>query len=189
MNGWELPVTATISGTSYAVNTDYRDVLEIISSLQESNADEKERVYIALSLFYTDFETMPRNDWQEAFTYLLRFVDCGEAPEDNQPSPKRIDWEQDRLLIIADINKAAGYEVRAVEYMHWWTFVAWFHCIGEGQLSTVCTIRDKRRKGEKLDKWEQEYYREHKSHIDFRVQYTDEELAEREALLKLLGEE
>lgn len=78
------------------------------------------------------------------------------------PAPPLLDWEQDAPLIAADINKAAGCEVRALPYLHWWTFMAWFNSIGDGQLATLLRVRSKLRHGQKLQPWEQDYYRKTK---------------------------
>ena len=51
----------------------------------------------------------------------------------------------------------------------------------------VLNIRQKKAKGKKLEKYEQEYYRENKNLIDFKAKYTDEEQAEIDRLNKLLG--
>ena len=67
------------------------------------------------------------------------------------------------------MNKVAGFDVRSAPYVHWWTFLAYFNGVGEGQLSTVVGIRSKLQKGKKLEKWEQEFYTEHKDQIDFRA--------------------
>lgn len=56
------------------------------------------------------------------------------------------------------------------------------------QLSTLVSIRDKLRRGKKLEKWEQEFYRENKDRVDLKTKYTPDELAEQERLKKLLGE-
>ena len=89
--------------------------------------------------------------------------------------------------IAADINKVAGQEVRSAPFVHWWTFLSWFHGIGEGQLSLLVGIREKLRKGKKLEPHEKEYYREHKAQVDLKKRYSREELAQRQALEKLLG--
>ena len=73
-------------------------------------------------------------------------------------------------------------------FLHWWTFMADFNAIGEGQLSTMVSIRDKLRRGKKLEKWEQEFYRKNKDRVDLKQRYSAEELAEQERLKKLLGE-
>lgn len=64
--------------------------------------------------------------------------------------------------------------------------MAWFHAIGEGQLSTIVSIRDKLRHGKKLEKWEQELYRENKASVDIQKRYSAEEMEEQERLKKLL---
>ena len=73
---------------------------------------------------------------------------------------KTIDWEKDSQLISSAVNKVAGQEVRAVEYMHWWTFMGYFNAIGESALSTVVGIRNKIAKGKKLEKYEMEFRRD-----------------------------
>lgn len=119
---------------------------------------------------------------------LAVFINCGVEEQDQKPAPKLIDWEQDALTIVADVNKVAGCEVRAMPFVHWWTFVAYFSAIGEGQLSMLVSIRDKLRRGKKLEKWEDQFYRENKDRVDLKTKYTAEELAEQGRLKKLLGE-
>ena len=182
MSPWELPTTALIGGRLYHLHTDYRDVLEIFRYLDDENLQEVLRWRIALALFYE--ETLPPEHWQEAMVYLAEFLRCGD-PEAS-PGPKLLDWQQDGSLIVADINKTAGAEIRAMPYLHWWTFLAWFHAIGEGQLSTVVAIRDKLRRGKKLESWEQDYYRKNKKRVDLPKRYSPAEQAQMEQLLRRL---
>lgn len=184
MNPWALPETAEIGGKTYPLNTDYRDVLEIMGYLNDPDRPEYLRWRIALALFYEG--DIPDEHRQEAMEYLASFIACGET--DAHPGPKLLDWEQDAKAIIADVNKVAGTEIRALPYLHWWTFLSYFQAIGEGQLSTLVSIRDKLRRGKKLEKWEKDFYRENKSRVDFKKKYSAEELAEQERLKKLLGE-
>lgn len=188
MTGWSLPTSARIGGREYPVHADYRDVLNAIERLNDAQELEYTRFTVALTLFYEGFAEMPEKDYDEALGWMFRFINGGEDEEDCTPQPKTIDWEQDRLMIVSDINRVAGCEVRELAFCHWWTFLSWFNAIGEGQLSTVVSIREKRRKGKKLIDWEREYYHEHKSKVDFRCKYTTQELEERERLNRLLGE-
>lgn len=180
---WSLPETAEIGGKVYELNTDYRDILEILGYLNDQEKPEFMRWLIAIALFYEG--NIPQEHQSEAMQYLSSFISYGEI-DDTKPSPKMIDWEQDALAIVSDVNKVAGCEVRRLPYLHWWTFLSYFQAIGEGQLSTIVAIRDKLRRGQKLEKWEQDYYRENKSRIDFKKKYSAEELAEQERLKKLL---
>lgn len=184
MTPWILPESVEIGGKVYQLNTDFRDVLEIMQYLDDPDRPEYLRWMIAVALFYEG--EIPDEDRQEAMEYLAAFIVCGD--KDTKPGPKLLDWEQDAQAIVADVNKVAGTEIRAVPYMHWWTFLSYFQAIGEGQLSTLVSIRDKLRRGKKLEQWEQEYYRKNKGSVDIRKRYSAEELAEQERLKELLGD-
>ena len=160
--GWELPKRAVIGKKEYGIHTDFRDILEIFSYLDDPALPVYLRWRIALALFYKG--EIPEENWQEAISYLVKFLNCGKE-DAGRPAPKLLDWQQDAPMIVADVNKVAGREIRELEYVHWWTFLSWFHAIGDGQLSTVVAIRDKLRRGEKLEQWEKTFYRENKEFI------------------------
>lgn len=181
---WGLPAEAVIGGKTYPIHGDFRDILEIFSYFEDPELPEYLRWQIALALFYEG--EIPQEHQQEAIEYLGSFINCGRQ-EEAKPGPKLLDWEQDALTIVADVNKVAGQEIRALPFVHWWTFMAWFHAIGEGQLSTIVSIRDKLRRGKKLEQWEKDFYRENKSRVDMKKRYSAGELAEQERLKQLLG--
>lgn len=187
MDRWSLPEALEVQDRQYAIHADFRDVLEVIRWLNDSNEDERVRHFVALKLFFEDWDRIPRQDQEEAARQMMIFI-AGGVEDTGPDGPRLIDWEQDQGMIVADVNKVAGCEIRALPFVHWWTFLAWFGTIGEGQLSTVVSIRDKRRRGKKLEVWEKEYYQQHKAAVDLQPRYTAEELAERERLKKLLGE-
>ena len=181
---WTLPEKAEIGGRSYPFHTDFRVILEIIGYLNGS-LPELIRWQVALRLFYK--EPVPVEDQAAAMTYLCRFLAGGEEP--NGPAgPKLMDWQQDAGAIISDINRVAGTEIRQLEQVHWWTFLSWFHGIGEGQLSMLVSLRQKLRAGQKLSQEEQAFYRRNKHRVDLRREYSAEELAEKARLEKLLGD-
>ena len=181
---WQLPTRAVIGGKSYEIHTDYRDILELFSYFDDPQLPHQMKWLIALALFYEG--QIPEKDRQEAMEFLVRFINCGE--EEGTPGPKLLDWEQDGALIIADTNRAAGRELRALPYMHWWSFMSCFHAIGQGRLSTVVAIRKKLSRGQKLEEWEKHFYRENKSAVDMKKRYTQQELRERQRLQSLLGD-
>lgn len=184
MNRWSLPTSATIGGVVYQIHADFRDILNIFRYMDDPDRPEYIRWRIAIALFYEG--EIPQEYFQEAMEYLADFIACGNR--DSKPGPKLLDWEQDAQVIVADVNKVAGSEIRSVPFLHWWTFVSYFNAIGEGQLSTLVSIRDKLRRGKPLEKWEKEYYRKNKEIVDLKTRYSAEELAEQERLKKLLGE-
>lgn len=182
MNAWTLPTSAKFGGKEYPINADYRDVLEVIHYLMDQSRPEFMRWSIAMALFYEG--DIPSEYNQQAMEYLAEFISYGA--KDTKPGPKLMDWDADAQLIVADVNKVAGYEIRAVPFLHWWTFLAYFYGIGEGQLSTVVSIRGKKTKGKKLEKWEQEYYRENKSLVDMKKPDSQELREEKENIIKFL---
>lgn len=183
MELWQLPQKADICGKSYDICPDYRDVLEIFSYLQDPDLPLFLRWQIALALFYK--EPVSKAHWQEAVRYLCWFISGGRE-EPNTADAPLLDWQQDADAIVADVNKLAGQEIRALPFLHWWTFLSWFHAIGEGQVSTLVSIRDKLRRGKKLEPYEQEFYRRNRSRVELRKKYSAEERAEQERLKKLL---
>lgn len=186
-DGWTLPKAVEVGDKYWEIEADFRDILEIIEWLEHPQEPEMVRSYVSLTLFYKEFDRMPKELWNQAVEKMLWFIGGG-ITDDSPAGPKLLDWKQDRFLIVADVNRVAGCEIRALPFLHWWTFLAWFHGIGEGQLSTVVSIRDKLRRGKKLETWEREYYQRNKSKVDLKRRYTPEEQRQQEQLKQLLGE-
>ena len=183
---WGLPTRAEIEDRVYEIRTDYRDILEVLRWLDGGAApelDRGERWYVAMRLFYPDFAAMPRQDWPEATRFLAEFLAAGR-PGSGSPGPRLMDWQQDAPLIAAGVSRAAGQDVRALPYLHWWSFLGWFDAIGEGAFATVVGIRDKLRRGKKLEPWELEFYRSHRAAVDLRPDAGGDE--EKQRLLALL---
>jgi hypothetical protein len=180
---WDLPQAAVIGGVEYRLNTDYRNIFEIFSYLNDQERPLWLRWQIAVGLFFEG--EIPDEFQSEAMEYLASFIACGE--EDSKPGPKLLDWEQDAQIVAADINKVAGTEIRALPQLHWWTFLSYFRAIGEGQLSTIVSIREKLRTGKKLDKWEEEYYHKNPERVNLKTYYLAEEEAEFQRMAELLG--
>ena len=182
---WQLPDRAVIGGREYPIHADYRDILEIFGYLEDPALPEYLRWQIALALFYEG--QIPPEDHREAMAYLAEFINGGQ-PQAGPPGPKLLDWQQDAPAIAAEVNKAAGCEIRAIPFLHWWTFLAYFNAIGQGQLSTIVAIRDKLRRGKALEGWEKDFYRENKARVDLKPRYSPQELEEQARLQALLGE-
>ena len=153
---WGLPMQAELGGVRYAIRSDYRDVLELLRWLNgqaDPALDQSECWYVAMRLFYPEFAALPQPLWPDATQFLTEFLAAGRR-EQPRPGPALMDWQQDAPLIAAGISKAAGQDVRTLPYLHWWSFLAWFDAIGEGSFATVVAIRDKLRRGKRLENWE-----------------------------------
>ena len=172
MNVWSFPTSLNIGGVDYAIRTDYRVILDLLMALNDpelTDLDNKISAYmqsrVILEIMFPDCDNIPQEHIQEALDKVAEFIDMGVG--DNSKKPKTMDWEQDAPIIIPAINKVLNKEIRAEKYMHWWTFLGAYMEIGEGLFSNIIHIRQKKAKGKKLEKWEQEFYKENKSLIDF----------------------
>ena len=181
MSLWELPEQAQIGGKTYRIHGDFRDILEIFGYLNDPDLPEMFRWRVALALFYEG--EIPKEHRLEAVEYLCRFLRCGQ---EDRPGPRLLDWEQDAAAIVAGVNAVAGKEIRALPYVHWWTFLSWFSAIGQGELATLVSLRSKLSRGQKLCDWEQDFYRQNRKKVDLQPRYSAEETAERARLLALL---
>ena len=183
-----LPKQLNINGIDRTIRSDYRVALLIFQAYADPELSDQEKAMAMMRCLYEDLDSIPHGGYQEAYDKAIWFLDGGSQQEDDKyrSAKKILDWEQDEPIIFSAVNKAAGRETRAVEYMHWWTFLGFFNEIGEGLLSTVINIRQKINKGRKLEKYEQEFYRKNKSLIELKTRLTAEEQAEKERLEKLL---
>ena len=170
----KLPTTLTIDEKEYKIRTDYRIALTIFEALEDVELKDREKATVMLEILY---EEIPTNI-KEALAKASWFLDGGKQYDEFNKSKKVMDWQQDESIIFSAVNKVAGYETREKEYIHWWTFLGYFSEIGEGLFSTVINIRQKKNKGKKLEKYEQEFYRNNKQLIDLKQKYTEEEQAE-----------
>lgn len=179
-----LPRSLEVNGRQLRIRTNYRDILKILVAFSDPELQDSEKVYVCLLILYKDFEKMPRDDLEAAFAAAIQFIDCGAEPgKKKKRSPRTMDWEQDESLIFPAINKVAGREVRSLPYVHWWTFMGWFMEIGEGVYSSILSLRQKKAKGKKFEKWETEYWSANKDLCELKPKYTE---AEKEAQKRIL---
>lgn len=153
-----LPTSIEIGDKEWGIRSDYRNILCIFEALEDDNLTESEKLYVTLLRFYVDFEHMPKELYQEAYEKASKFMECHDRTDDKK-NPRLINWEKDEHMIFPAINTVAGCEVRAVPYMHWWTFLGYFENVDNECLwSFVLSIRQKRAKGKKLEKYEQDFF-------------------------------
>ena len=185
---WTLPTQAALGGGAYAIRTDYRDILELLRWLggqADPALDQAERWYVAMGLFYPEFAAMPQEVWPRATEFLTEFLAAGHRAAPKR-GPPLMGGQEDGPLIAAGISRAAGQDVRTLPYLHWWSFLALFDAIGEGSFATVVAIRDKLRRGKRLENWELDYYRTHREAVELRAPASAAENAEKQRLLALL---
>ncbi len=178
-----LPTSLTIHDKTLKINSDFRYALVVISALSDANLTDQDKAYIMLDAIL-GIENIEYNDMQEAMAKVKWYLDGG-VEHSSTSNVKLMDWEQDEQMIFSAVNKVAGVETRVQTYIHWWTFLGYFNEINEGLFSTVVGIRQKKAKGKKLDKHEEEFYRKNKALIDLKTRYSDEEQDEIDKLKEI----
>lgn len=165
------------------IRSDYRAVLDIISALNDPDLSDQEKALITVQILYEDWEKI--TDLQEAINQAFWFINLGSVSSDNY-HPKLMDWEQDFSIIVTSINRVIGQEIRALDYLHWWTFVGAYYEIGDSLFSNIISIRSKKQKGKKLENYEQQFYSENRDLIDLKSHYSKAEQDEIDRLNSLL---
>lgn len=171
---YDLPKSLDVCGVEYAIETDFRAILDIFSILVDEDLDADAKGIGVLGIFYFDFMEMPAAHIPEALKKCFWFINSGHE-EKQKKAPKLMDWEQDFQYIVAPINRIAGQEVRALPYLHWWTFLSYYGEIGDCYFAQIVRIRDLKAKGKLKDKADREFYRRNRDAIDIKRRYSEAE--------------
>lgn len=169
MNKQFLPKSVTIKNKKCDINSDYRDILGIFEAMNDPDLLDQEKLSVSLDLFYKtdDYKV----DVNTAAKEMFDFISMCEPEEDNKVEKPLYSWDQDFNIIVAPINKNLGYDVRGLDYLHWWTFLSAFYEIGECTFNTYVTIRDKLNRGKKLEKYEEKILNKNKDKIILKKHY------------------
>lgn len=186
---YTLPSSIFINGQEFSIRErgDFRMVLDCFETLNDLELPKQMRVLTTLLIFYEDFNSFEdiqkhSNDVEELVEKMMLFFNLDQKDSGKSVNYKLIDWQQDAPMICSAINKVAGKEIRAEEYIHWWTFLGYYMAIGESALSTVVGIRNKIIKGKKLEKHEQEFRRENPQYFVWNSKSIEEQELDKLAL-------
>lgn len=181
-----LPESLTVGDADYAVRTDFRDVLYLLDILADPDYEPDEKGAICLRVMYVRWEDIPPELYKQALDQAVWFIDGGTPRQTSARNrPRVMDWAQDGPLLLPAVNRVLGREVRAMERLHWWSFLGAYMEIGESLFSTVVSLRQKRAKGAKLDRQEMEFYRENRALVDLKRRADPRDEARRQALRAL----
>lgn len=174
---WDLPVSVNINGKEHPIRNDcdFRVVLDVICALNDDELTKEEKIKCSLVIFYENVSEI--DDLETAISEMFRIINGGSAQEEtDEQGPKLMDWEHDFNQIAPPVSRVLGYDIRTPKkYTHWYTLLGGYQEIGECTFSTVVSIRSKRAKGQKLEKWELDYVREHRRLVELPKKMTQEE--------------
>lgn len=174
-----LPTSVEVGGNEYEIRSDYRAAIDIQIANADFELSDRERATVALYAFYPEWESIPKDDYQEAIEKCLWFLSGGKEQESKAEKKKNhrlVDWEQDFDIIVSQINKILGYDIRGKEYVHWFTVLSAYREIDSKSLfAQVVQIRSKIANRKKLDKADKNFYNHNRDLIDFKKKYTTAE--------------
>lgn len=185
MGAYDLPTSLRIGEVDFPIRCGWRAVMDIFAAFADPELDAQEKTDVMLQILYKDYQLIPPARIPEAAEKACEFLDCGIRAE-KKHRPRTMDWIQDAGLIFPAINRVAGREVRTDPDIHWWTFFGWYMSIGDGLFASVLHIRQKKAQGKKLEKHEEEFYRENRALIDLKQAESEEIRKEKENLMKWL---
>lgn len=178
---WDLPFEVEIDGENHKIRNkcDYRVVLDVIGAITDDELTDEEKISCALFIFYEEADKI--TNIEEAVKQMYWIVGGGgktkNTNEEESRKPPLMNWEFDFDKIAPPISRVLGYDVRMPDhYCHFWTFLGAYMEIGDCYFAQIVAIRNKRAKGKKLEKWEREFYEEHRAEIDLPLRLSAEEL-------------
>lgn len=185
---YTLPTSVETDNREYIIRNkgDFRVVLDCFSALNDPELTKQARLLTCLIIFYEDFNSLEdieeaRDDLETLVNEMMIFFNGGQEESGRKVNYRLIDWDKDASMVCSAINKVAGKEVRAEEYLHWWTFLGYYMAVGESALSTVVGIRSKIVKGQKLEKHEKEFRQENPQYFNWNSKSVEEQELDRMA--------
>lgn len=183
----QLPKTLKIGENTYNLRTDFRNIFRILEAYEDTDLYSIEKQEICVKRLYVEEIPITDKNFAQAYQKACWFIDGGDTVKSARIENVRlVDWEQDEIPLFAAINDIAKTEVRALDYLHWWTFLSYYISIRDGLFAQIVNIRSKNAKHKKLEKWENEFYKANKEMIDLKKRYSAEQQAEIDRLNRLL---
>lgn len=164
----DLPKELEVNGVNRSINSDFRDIISIMSALNDPDLSPREKNFVLLTNFYED-DISELGDLEEAVKMAIWFIDWGKSYSEKDKAPsKLLDWAKDYNYVVSAVNRRVKTveDVRELPYLHWWTFLGYFAERGQCQISYIIEIRDKIARGKPLDAADREFYKANKTDID-----------------------
>lgn len=183
---YSLQTTILVNQASFGITDkgDFRMVLDCFKALNDDELSDEEKMYVCLIIFYEDINSLEdiakyADCINELEFEMLKFFNGGEEEAHGTKSKHRLlDWDKDSNLICSAVNNVAKTEIRALEYLHWWTFLGYYVAIGECPLSTIISIRQKIAEGTKLEDYEKKFRTNNPEYFDIDMRNKEQKEAD-----------
>lgn len=114
------------------IETNFRSFILFELLMQDRNVDEKNKIILALNLFYKE----PLEDIKKAIDGILWFYTRGKTEKKEKSDEKSTrnniySFEYDAELIYSAFLSQYGIDLNEIEYLHWWKFKSLFEGLNE----------------------------------------------------------
>jgi hypothetical protein len=157
----KLPEAVEIDGKEYEIHTDYRAALRVILAFEDDELTNQEKQIVMLRSLYP---VMPDNI-EQALKLAGKFLNGGEAIEDEEHRARLYSFSKDAGLIFAAFRQTHGIDLETAQ-MHWWKFLTLFMDLGQETAFCGLVSFRKRIKSGKATKEEKAAYREMRDLVD-----------------------
>ena len=126
-----LPIAAEINGHSYTLNADFRVIINIICACDDAELAMVEKQQVMLGNLYEP--PLQREDFERGIQIAADFIAGGPGKAEEKAGAvqaKYYSFEKDADYIFAAFQQTHGIDLQAVEFMHWWKFLALFADLG-----------------------------------------------------------
>lgn len=118
------------------INTNFRSFILFELLMQDNNLNEKEKIAVALNLFYTGLEP---KDYKKALDGIIWFYTGGKTikekkqTENVEKKNKKLiySFEHDADLIYSAFLGQYGIDLNEVDNLHWWKFKSLFEGLND----------------------------------------------------------
>ena len=126
-----------ITPNGLKIRTDFRESIKFELLMQNSNIEEKDKVTIALNLYFYDINIKNEEELKKSVNDILWFYRCGKEEMTSQgkkikkETSKRIySYEFDAEYIYSAFMEQYKIDLNK-EHLHWWKFKALFNSLNE----------------------------------------------------------
>ena len=126
-----------ITPNGLKIRTDFRESIKFELLMQNSNIEEKDKVTIALNLYFYDIDIKNEEELKKSVNDILWFYRCGkeettsQGKETKKETSKRIySYEFDAEYIYSAFMEQYKIDLNK-EHLHWWKFKALFNSLNE----------------------------------------------------------
>lgn len=182
----QLPTTVQIDGEDVALDTDFRSALRAILAYEDEDLTRGEKIGLLIENLYPE----PPSNLEAAARQGIWYLNGGEMPRDEAPGPRLYSMAHDARYIYAAFRQTHGIDLQAIDYLHWWSFLALFMDLGSNTAFCGLVGFRKRLKAGKLSKDERRSYLEMKEVVDLpeRDTRTPDEKAREDEFMRLVEE-